>query len=370
MNNRRKQDSAASIHPGYVPLINRLLRQPVKADIHRSLFPIDNFMKFAPLGLSLSTTGRDDPMIHFPYVGSGPYCYANAFAMMFGVDAPSTAVIEFATGSPFGMQMIGGKLPFFDPYGWDPKAGFEDALAALGWTSSVTSGGSAEDALARLEVALRDGPVWLGPVEMGHLHHQPGMRGPIGADHYLVVLAVENERVLMHDPQGYPYASLPLGDFMAAWRAETLSYGKPYTLRTGFTRVAEISELDTIRRSLPAAGRWLSMAGAGEMPPGSLGNGAAALALANLLERGGDEDLRGHLVRFAVRVGARRAGDAATCLARVGYHEAAEIAGEQARLIGSLQHPLTTGDDRAAAAALRSLAPTYERLHAALEGRS
>ncbi|MNL72142.1 hypothetical protein D3C87_1974030 [compost metagenome] len=46
-------------------------------------------------------------MMHFAYTGSGPYCYANSFAMMFGTHAPSTAVIEFATGSPFGMQLIG-----------------------------------------------------------------------------------------------------------------------------------------------------------------------------------------------------------------------------------------------------------------------
>lgn len=56
-------------------------------------------------------------MNHFPYVGSGPYCYANSFAMMFREYAPSTAVIEFATGSPFGMQLVGGTLPFFSPCG-------------------------------------------------------------------------------------------------------------------------------------------------------------------------------------------------------------------------------------------------------------
>lgn len=52
-------------------------------------------------------------MQHFPYIGSGPYCYANAFAMMFGQHAPSTAVIEFATGSPFGMQLVGGVPALF-----------------------------------------------------------------------------------------------------------------------------------------------------------------------------------------------------------------------------------------------------------------
>ncbi|WNG51971.1 hypothetical protein F0U60_53585 [Archangium minus] len=307
---------------------------------------------------------------HFPYTGSGPYCYANSFAMMFGDDAPSTAVIEIATGSPFGMQLIGGTLPFFDPYGWDPEAGFEGALTALGWTSTVTQGGGADEALARLRASLMDGPVFIGPVEMGHLRHQPGKNGPIGADHYIVVLDVDDERVLMHDPQGYPYVSLPLSDFMTAWRAETLSYGEPYTMRTGFTRIAEVSDEDVIRASIPAALRWLSMNGNHNMPPGSLGNGEAAEGLATLIETGCEEELRDHLIHFAIRVGARRVADAATCLARAGYAEAARIAAEQARLIGSTQHPLVTGDDASAATALRALAPTYDKLRAALESQS
>jgi hypothetical protein len=85
-------------------------------------------------------------MKHIPYVGSGPYCYANSFAMMLGADAPSTATIEFATSSPFGMQLLGGTLPFFDPYGWTPEAGFDVALDAMGWTSAVTKSNSKEDA--------------------------------------------------------------------------------------------------------------------------------------------------------------------------------------------------------------------------------
>ncbi|HEV7307115.1 hypothetical protein [Ensifer sp.] len=308
-------------------------------------------------------------MQHVPYVGSGPYCYANSFAMMFGDQAPSTAVIEFATGSPFGMQLIGGSLPFFDPYGWDPEAGFEGALEALGWTSETSHGEDAEDALSRLRSALRDGPVWVGPVEMGHLRHQPGMTGPIEADHYVVVLALDEERVLMHDPQGYPYASLPIGDFMAAWQAKTLTYGAPFTMRTGFRRVAELPEVDMIRAAIPAAIHWLQMTTDRPMPPASFGNGEAARLLADRLDGGCGKGLRAHLIHFAVRVGARRTADAATCLARAGYREAALVADEQARLIGALQYPLVVRNDRAAAETLRRLAPTYDRLLSALRNR-
>ncbi|MCO5156881.1 MAG: hypothetical protein M9945_09025 [Aquamicrobium sp.] len=306
-------------------------------------------------------------MKHVPYIGSGPYCYANSFAMMLGRDAPSTAVIEFATSSPFGMQLLGGALPFFGPYGWTPEAGFDTALDAMGWTSTVTKGGSTEDALARLGSALAEGPVWVGPVEMGNLRHQPGMDSPMGADHYVVVLAVDDGWVRMHDPQGYPFASLPLDDFLIAWRADTIDYGESYTMRTRFRRVREVREDDVIRASLPAAIRWLSMEHAWHVPEGTVGNSEAAERLAGMIEAGCSDDARGHLVHFAVRVGARRLADAATCLARIGGADAAEIAFEQALLIGSLQYPLTIGRDAEAAAFLRRLARTYPRLLSALQ---
>ena len=311
--------------------------------------------------------GQSKIMSYFSYVGSGPYCYANSFSMMFGEASLSPAVIEFATGSPFGMQLHGGALPFFDPYGWTPEAGFEGALAAMGWASTVAYGGSEETALARLADALAAGPVWIGPVEMGHLRHQPGMRGAIGADHYVVVLALSGDMVEMHDPQGYPHATLPLADFVAAWRGETVDYGEAFTMRTGFRRVEIVPEEEAIRRALPAAIRWLAMDGDLQPPPGTLGNEAAALALAERVAAGCDDDLRGHLTHFAVRVGARRAADAARCLTRIGLDAAAEIMGRQARLIGALQYPLVARDDATAAAHLRALAPTYRELLAVLE---
>lgn len=301
-------------------------------------------------------------MKHFPYVGSGPYCYANSFAMMFGAGAPSTAIIEFATSSPFGMQLIGGDRPFFDPYGWTPEAGFDAALDALGWASLVTSGGTADEAIDRLRSALTAGPAWVGPVEMGLLRHQPGKNGPIGADHYVVVLELAEGWVRMHDPQGYPFACLPLEDFLAAWRAETIDYGEPYTMRSHFRCLREVQPNDVIQASLPAAIRWLSMQRPQHLPEGTVGNGEAAEALACIIEGGCEDDLRGHLIHFAVRVGARRLSDAATCLAQIGCSEAAHIAFGQAQLVGSLQHSLTTGRDATAAETMRALAPTYAEL--------
>lgn len=76
------------------------------------------------------------------YIGSGPYCYTNSLSMMLGGESPTTAVIETLTGSPFGAQLIGGSLPLFDPYGWDPETGLDAAIALLGWTCERSDGGT------------------------------------------------------------------------------------------------------------------------------------------------------------------------------------------------------------------------------------
>ena len=191
---------------------------------------------------------------HLTYIGSGPYCYANSLAMMLGDGAPSPSVLEFATSSPFGMEIIGDKLVFFDAYGWEPASSFDAALAAAGWHSTLTVGKDADDALAHLKEALEEGPVFVGPVEMGHLRYQPGMSGPIGADHYVVVLSIDEAgaEVELHDPHGHPYATMPVADLLTAWRAGSLGYGKPFMMRSGFRRVEEVAEEDVIRRSRAA----------------------------------------------------------------------------------------------------------------------
>ncbi|WP_191258774.1 hypothetical protein [Amycolatopsis oliviviridis] len=305
-------------------------------------------------------------MIDIPYRGSGPYCYANSLAMMLGSGGPPTDVLETVTGSPFGMQLVGGSLPFFDAFGWDPDLGIDEALDVLGWTAETASEPDPDTAFARLAENLADGPVLIGPVEMGHLRHQPGMTGPIGADHFLVALAADNESVLTHDPQGYPYARIPRRDFAAAWRAETVAYGKPHTMRTNFVRHTVVTAEAAIDAALPRAIRRLSGEAAAGLPPGSLGNGDAALALAKRIEDDCDPDLRGLLIHFGIRVGARRLADAAVCLRRAGHDEAADVATRQARLVGSLQYDLVVEDDERAAGTLRTLAPTYEELRLAL----
>ncbi|MEE6261232.1 hypothetical protein [Plantactinospora sonchi] len=302
-----------------------------------------------------------------PYTGSGPYCYANSLAMVLGAAAPTPSVIEVLTGSPFGFELLAGRLPLFDPYGWDPDRGLDDAIGLLGWTCHRQGSDDAEQALALLRDAVKVAPVLVGPVEMGLFRHQPGMTGPIEADHFVEVLDVDADRVTFHDPQGHPYATLPTGEFLAAWRADTIGYRTtPYTMRSDFVRVREISTEEALRAALPGAVSWLRGLHDVPVPPGTVGGAAAVELLAERLVAGLDPEVHGFLAHFAIRVGARRLSDAATALAGLGLDAAATVAARQARLVGSLQYDVVAGDTASAAGTLHRLAPTYEELATAL----
>ncbi|MCX5340625.1 hypothetical protein [Streptomyces atratus] len=76
--------------------------------------------------------------------------------------------------------------------------------------------------------------------------------------------------------------------------------------------------------------------------------------------------IRAMMAGFGVRVGARRPGDAAACLDLIGPTDCAAVLKQPSRILGGLQHPLVTGDDRTLEAAPRQLDPTYEQLRAEL----
>jgi hypothetical protein len=311
-----------------------------------------------------------------PYNGSGHYCYANSLSMALGPGAPAPGIVEVLTGSPFGMQIQDGTTPFFDPAGWEGDIALDAACSVLGFTCVRESGGTPEAAAARLRAASAAEPLLVGPVEMGLLTHVPGRGTPWEADHYLLVLGVEGDLVRFHDPAGYPFATLPIEQFVDAWRTESLLYGESFTSRRSFERVREVTAVQAIRESIPAAVGWLRGEHGHPVSAGTLANGEAAEHLARLCEDGFPDHMRKHLVDFAIAVGARRLADASTWLAAVSAGAEGRIAGAaekasaitagQARLVGGLQYDLTAGRTRAASESLRALAPTYAELADAL----
>jgi hypothetical protein len=276
--------------------------------------------------------------------------------MVMGADAPPPSAIEVLTGAPFGFHVHGG-LAWFDPSGWDPGIGLDTAIDLLGWSCDRSSRGSAGDAVERLRDARA--PVLVGPVEFGLLRHHPGSGEVLDSDHFMVVTGVTDDTVHFHDPHGFPFATLPVDEFTAAWESVTFEYpADPFTMRTGFRRLREVAVEDALRASLPAARCLLTPDG--ETPA------EAVERFAELVATGLTARHAGHLVHFAVRVGARRLADAAAWLARLGLDGPAAVAERQARLVGGLQHPLVHDDPDAVTELLRRLAPTYAELDAEL----
>ncbi|WP_283137474.1 hypothetical protein [Rhizohabitans arisaemae] len=277
---------------------------------------------------------------------------------MLGEDAPPPSAIEVLTGMPFGAQLYENGLIFFDPPGLDPLIGIDEALELMGRRAERSGGGTAEEAVARLRRVNPSSPALVGPVEIGLLRHQPDMNGPIASDHYVVVLGVEGDTVLMHDPHGFPYATMPVDKFIASWRTDTIGYpAESFTMWRNFKKIRDLDVHTMLRDSIPRAIRLLG----GTPPP--------ADAIHRLIEIvGGDLNpgYRAHLTHFAVRVSARRLADAAHWLGEIGYGRASEVAAFQARLVGGLQYPLVVQDDATAMDLLRQLAPTYEQLREAL----
>jgi hypothetical protein len=295
--------------------------------------------------------------------GATPYCYANSLAMILGADSPPPSAIEVLTGSPFGVQFVEGGLPHFDPLGWDPDLGLDQAIELLGLTCRRAGGGEDGEALRRLRQASERGPVLVGPVDTGLLTHQPWSAGAAtGMDHWVVVLNVDDQRVLFHDPDGFPFATLPVADFLAAWRAEQVECAGPFTMRSEFRRVRPVEVETALRAALPLALEWLT----GRKADGAWGGAAALERLADGVRAGLDDRTRTHLVNFAVRVGVRRLADASVWLDTIGEARAAAAADEQARLLGSVQYTLVADDTGAAAATLRRMAVTHDRLRSAL----
>jgi len=202
--------------------------------------------------------------------------------------------------------------------------------------------------------------VLLGPLDLGYLTYQPNARLLGGADHFLVVLAVEEDHVVVHDPAGFPYATLPLESLLPAWRAERLEYiDDTYTLRADFHQVEAISRQEMIRQTLPLMRSNLHRDPGG---PGIYGSVQALRRLIDLLRTEVPKHLAGHLLSFALPLAVRRKLDAAAFLSEGNWPAAAELIDQQARLLGQAQYPGVQHQWAAVAILLEQVAALEERL--------
>lgn len=177
-----------------------------------------------------------------------------------------------------------------------------------------------------------------------------------------MALEIDDEAVVFHDPQGYPWSRLPIDLFCAAWNRESVAYANgAYPMRVNFRRVAPRDVRDAVLDSLPEAAGWLAGRDSA-MPPESLGGAEGLETLARQAAAGPSDEVKGILMNFAVRLGARRRVDAAVTLVEVDEVEAADLLQEQARELGAAQFHVVTGDDRALSKCFTRLAQLHTEL--------
>jgi hypothetical protein len=260
---------------------------------------------------SAAWEGIDGEEMPIQYSGAGPYCYSNSLSMCLvaaGCDNPGISdpgFLECLTTMPFGKQYFrssGGPIGRFYPDGSDPDTGLARALDALGWDCDDSVGGDAASALGRLRYAVSSGPALLGPIEMGYLGYNPATSNSAMGDHFIVALGMEGDTLLVHDPAGYPCAVISWDQFCNAWRAEGIAYRRgPYTMRHEFRRIRDVSRETMVQRTIPLV-RQNVMRPSDE---GVLRGAEAARCFARDLRAEVPASVRGHLVWFALPLGAR-----------------------------------------------------------------
>ena len=157
-----------------------------------------------------------------PYVGNAAYCYADSTAMLLAAagEQVSNSTIEVLCGVGLGaMWSAPSETLFFGNLASPPDVGISRALALLGFRFTEHIG-AADDPppFEALRSALVQGPVVLGPVDMGYLRYNPSYPNLSGGDHFVLAYRMDEREIGLHDPGGFPYVTLPLDELALAWK--------------------------------------------------------------------------------------------------------------------------------------------------------
>lgn len=304
--------------------------------------------------------------MHTAYTGNSHYCYSNSLHMCLkhaSMDnVPEPGLLECMTGMPFGALFLEFETPLFFPSHADlnPISGLSRALGILGWTCTKWEGDDAESAREALKVNLENGPVLLGPLDLGFLPYDPNHRLKRGGDHYIVALKLEGGHVQVHDPQFYPFAVLPVDDLMRAWNATDLGYATcAYTLRGEFREDRQVSTEEMLKVTLDNARDLIHAAPSG---PIFFGGSRAFRMAAGVIRVRPPQAFAGMLVHFVLPIGARRCLDAADFMKSVGQAETAEWLVKKAESYGLAQYHATQEDWKSTEGLFEELAEVEDRI--------
>ena len=247
------------------------------------------------------------------YFGNGPYCYSNAVSMLLSStgEEVSPSLVEVLTGVGHGPVFYEerSQLFYFGDCHMPPDTGITTALTELGFDFTETACDSPHSPpLDRLASTLKNGPAILGPLDMSQLKYNPSHRFLNGADHFVLAYDLDDRYVFLHDPEGFPFVRLLIEDLVAAWRADSVDYKRGhYRCWHSPSRTRHPSTEDLTNVAM----EQIKVAYSRVEPLESVktGNDATFLLLAALMSDPVSGSLKSHLLNFALKLAARRAGD-------------------------------------------------------------
>ena len=188
------------------------------------------------------------------YFGDVSLCYSYSLAMAldaYGYDFKAEfleAIMVMGNGASIVKEDEHHPLVFFD--NGMPDLSISHSLKILGFDYEdfyLKDGTEVdlEEIKGKLETFLSNGPVVLGPLDMGHLTYNPNHTILYGVDHFVTVYAVDGQYLYLHDPAGFACMKVAFTDIIEAWKADAIDYKRgSYSMWGNFKKVKSPSQTE------------------------------------------------------------------------------------------------------------------------------
>lgn len=186
------------------------------------------------------------------YFGDVSLCYSYSLAMAldaYGYDFKADfleAIMVMGNGASIVKEDEEHPLVFFD--NGMPDLSISHSLKILGfdYEDFYLKDGlevDLEEVKGKLETFLSNGPVVLGPLDMGHLNYNPNHTILYGVDHFVTVYDIDDQYLYLHDPAGFACMKVAFKDILKAWKAEAINYKRgAYSMWGNFRKVKSPSQ--------------------------------------------------------------------------------------------------------------------------------
>ena len=188
------------------------------------------------------------------YFGDVSLCYSYSLAMAldaYGYEFKAEfleAIMVMGNGASIVKEDEEHPLVFFD--NGMPDLSISHSLKILGFDYEnfyLKDGAEVdlEEVKGKLEMFLSNGPVVLGPLDMGHLTYNPNHTILYGVDHFVTVYALDGQYLYLHDPAGFACMKVTFNDILEAWKAEAIDYKRgAYSMWGNFKKIKSPSQTE------------------------------------------------------------------------------------------------------------------------------